>query len=84
MLISMLLTVAAQAAPVPPAAQPAPAPSSTRICRATQAPTGSHMRVGKKCRTAEQWAEEDRRKTLVPPSMQVLKAGDKVTESPAK
>ena len=66
--LSLLLAAAAQSA-VPPATPPAVKPA--RICRETERQTGSHIRTGRRCKTAEQWRLEDERRDRVPADMRV-------------
>jgi hypothetical protein len=54
------------------AADPAPqAPDSRRICRDSGRQLGSHIRASRRCRTAEQWRQEDEEKAQLPASLQV-------------
>ena len=65
----MLLAVAlGSAAPEAPAPTPAKPPL---ICRESESLTGSHIRTGRRCKTAEQWQIEDARRDRVPPSLRV-------------
>lgn len=65
----MLLAVAlASAGPQPAPAAPEKPPL---ICRESEAVTGSHVRSGRRCKTAEQWQTEDARRDRVPPSLRV-------------
>jgi hypothetical protein len=41
------------------------------VCRGEQHTTGSRIRSPRRCRTAEQWREEDEKKGRVPISMRV-------------
>jgi hypothetical protein len=66
----MLLAVAlGSAAPEAPAQPPAEKPPL--ICRESESLTGSHIRTGRRCKTAEQWQIEDARRDRVPPSLRV-------------
>jgi hypothetical protein len=41
------------------------------LCRASEQQTGSHVRTGRRCKTAEQWRIEDQRLDTIPPSMRI-------------
>jgi hypothetical protein len=62
------LTVATALAAADPAPQ---APESRRICRDSGRQLGSHVRAARRCRTAEQWRQEDEEKAQLPASLQV-------------
>ena len=68
MVIALLMAVAAQA---PQAAPPGPLPKPQRICRENERRTGSHIRSGRTCKTAEQWQMEDAARDRIPPTMQI-------------
>jgi hypothetical protein len=54
------------------AARPAaPAEKEHKICREAERNTGSHIRATRRCRTAEQWQQEDEAKSRIPPSLTV-------------
>lgn len=54
------------------AAQPTPEPAKERrICREATRSLGSHIRAPRRCRTAEQWRQEDEEKGRLPASLQV-------------
>lgn len=54
------------------AADPPPPPGKQRlICRGATRALGSHIRRARRCRTAEQWQEEDQAKGRLPISLQV-------------
>lgn len=54
------------------AAQPSAEPAKQRrICREATKSLGSHIRSPRRCRTAEQWQEEDEAKGRLPASLQV-------------
>jgi hypothetical protein len=46
-------------------------PDSRRICRDSGRQLGSHIRAARRCRTAEQWRQEDEEKARLPASLQV-------------
>jgi len=50
---------------------PARADESRRICRTTPRQLGSHIRPARRCRTAEQWRQEDEERAQMPASLQV-------------
>lgn len=60
----LLISVQAPAAVVPPPKQP-------KICREGAHQTGSHMRSMRRCLTAEQWREEDAKRSGLPVSAQI-------------
>ena len=65
----LMLLAAALASASP---EPAPAPAKPPlICREGENLTGSHIRTGRRCKTAEQWQIEDARRDRVPPSLRV-------------
>ena len=63
-----LLIAALAAAPAdkPPAAAPS---KPMLICRASERETGSRIRHGRKCKTAEEWAIEDAERDRKPASL---------------
>lgn len=65
------LAAVAPAAVAPAADPPADAPKQRLICRGSTASLGSHIRTPQRCRTAEQWREEDEARGRVPLSLQV-------------
>ena len=66
----LMLLAAALASATPEAPAPAPA-KPPLICREGENLTGSHIRTGRRCKTAEQWQIEDARRDRVPPSLRV-------------
>lgn len=64
--LAALLTSAAVAA-----GPPASAEKQQRICRGGERQLGSHTRTRQRCRTAEQWRQEDEAKANMPVSLQV-------------
>jgi hypothetical protein len=42
-----------------------------RICRDSGRQLGSHIRTARRCRTAEQWRQEDEQKAQLPATMRV-------------
>jgi hypothetical protein len=50
---------------------PAQAEKQRRICRGAERSLGSHVRTPRRCRTAEQWQQEDEAKGNLPVSLQV-------------
>jgi hypothetical protein len=62
------LAITSAAASEPPAQQPAP--RSERICRGGgERQLGSHTRTQRRCRTAEQWRQEDEERARAPVSL---------------
>jgi hypothetical protein len=70
MLASLALLTLAAAEPNQPMQPPPPKPQL--ICRESETELGSHIRTGRRCKTAEEWREEDSRKGLIPPSLTVV------------
>jgi hypothetical protein len=51
------------------------------VCRESERQLGSHIRAGRRCRTAEQWRVEDARNDPLPPSARITKGqGDALTK----
>ncbi len=71
MVMPLALLVAALAAA--PADEPAAAapPKPMLICRASERETGSRIRHGRKCKTAEEWAIEDAERDRKPANLRV-------------
>jgi hypothetical protein len=65
MMIGASPAAAEQAWPQEAPAKPA------KICRENERQTGSHIRTGRICKTAEQWQAEDEARGRVPPSLTV-------------
>ena len=60
-------------------ASPALPPKPKLICREPQQELGSHIRTSRRCKTAEQWQEEDRQRGEVPATLKVVPGqGDEV------
>ena len=64
--LAAILTSAAVAADPPASAE-----KQQRICRGGERQLGSHTRTRQRCRTAEQWRQEDEAKGTLPLSLQV-------------
>jgi hypothetical protein len=79
MLLAILI-LAAQSADA--AAPPAPPPKPMLICRASERETGSRIRHGRKCKTAEEWAAEDAERARRPASLQVTEGQSVPTGAP--
>jgi len=77
MLLAVLI-LAAQSAD----AAAAPAPKPMLICRASERETGSRIRHGRKCKTAEQWAAEDAERARRPASLQITEGQSVPTGAP--
>ena len=67
-LVVTLVFAAASADPAPVVTPPA---KPKLICRTDEQELGSHIRPGRRCKTAEEWAAEDAKKDQIPPSMRV-------------
>ena len=79
----LALPATAAQAPLPIGAPPAKPVKQERICReGGERATGSHIRTGKRCMTADQWEIEDRRGDVKPLSMQVNEGSDGVGKPP--
>ena len=76
----ILIALAAAAQTVP--ASPAPT-QPMRICRASEKQTGTHMRTGRRCKTAEEWAREDSERAQKPASLQVTEGQSVSTGAPS-
>ena len=56
-----------------PATQPATPPSKPKlVCRESETHLGTRMRTGRRCKTPEQWQEEDAERNRVPVSLRVV------------
>ena len=51
--------------------QPVSPEKETKICRRSEARTGSRIRTGRRCRTAEEWRKEDEERSRIPPTLTV-------------
>ena len=55
-------------------------PPRQKICRASVQETGSHIRTGRRCKTAEEWRRLDERQGQVSPSARITAGqGDAMT-----
>jgi hypothetical protein len=57
------------------AVEPTPAPSIPKpplVCREDDQMVGSHIHSGRRCKTAEEWREEDTRRSQVPTTLRVM------------
>jgi hypothetical protein len=70
-LIALAVAMSAVAAADPPADPAAPAQKQRLVCRGAERQLGSHVRSTRRCRTADQWQEEDTARAREPVSMQV-------------
>lgn len=71
--LSIVALLSAQVAATAPApVRPIPAKPAL-VCRDNVAVTGSHMRNARRCKTADQWADEDARNSRVSPSAQIVR-----------
>jgi hypothetical protein len=76
MTTALLLLALQVAQPAQTAAQ-----KPTLICRESSEETGSHIRSGRRCKTAEQWQREDADRTKTPTTMRVTEGqGDALTK----
>jgi len=72
----LIVTAALASAETPPKAGESP-----RICRGGERQFGSHIRATRRCRTAEQWRQEDEEKAQLPASLQVTQGQSDGTPS---
>lgn len=77
-LIALSVTLAAAAAL---AADP-PAPNQRLICRGGERRLGTHTRTPQRCRTVEQWRQEDEEKGRIPVTLQVTQGQNDGRVSP--
>src|SRR4029453_1623834 len=63
----------------PDASPQTPTEKPKLICRETQQQTGSHIRTGRRCKTAEQWLKYDADLDGIPPTMRMSAMGRKQT-----
>jgi hypothetical protein len=59
-----------------------PPPKPPLICRKAEQEVGSHIRSGKKCKTAEEWQREDAARENQPASMRVTEGQSTPTGMP--
>jgi hypothetical protein len=80
MLASLVLVMAIGASDpssIPPPAKP------KLICREDQRVLGTHMHTGRRCKTAEQWQQDDARRDQIPPTLRVTEGqGDGLPRRP--
>lgn len=60
----------------------APPPNPPLICRKAEKEVGSHIRTGKRCRTAEEWEREDAERERKPADMRVTEGQSTPTGLP--
>jgi hypothetical protein len=70
MYLSLLLMMLAAQDAVPAAQAPA-TQKPQLVCRESEHQTGSHIRVGRQCKTAEEWRQEDEARQVMPPSARI-------------
>ncbi len=68
-MLTLLFPVALGAAAVPPAE---PTAKAVKICRESTKQTGSHIRTGRRCKTAEEWARIDGAEGQVIPTLRTI------------
>ena len=80
MLASLVLMMAAAAGQDLPTVPTLPAPKQKLICRGDEQQVGSHIHTGRRCKTAEEWQIEDKRRETTSPSMRITEGqGDALT-----
>ncbi len=57
------------AAPAPVAVPGAPPDKPRLVCRESEQETGSHIHTSRRCKTAEEWLVEDKKRAAVPPNI---------------
>ena len=81
-LVALATTLSAAGALAPD--PPAPAEKERLICRGGGARSlGSHIRTARRCRTVEQWQEEEEAKARIPISLQVTQGQNDGRQGPA-
>jgi len=80
-LVALTLTLTAAAFAADP---PVPAEKQSQICRGGERRLGTHTRTPRRCRTAEQWQQEDEERGRIPVSLQVTQGQNdgRVTPTP--
>jgi len=64
--LALLLTMGAAEAHAPPATE-----KPKLVCRESEQQLGSHIRAGRRCKTAEEWQQEDLKRGQIPPSLTI-------------
>jgi hypothetical protein len=76
----MLASLAVLLLVADPALAPATVQKPKLICRESEQELGSHIRTGRRCKTAEEWRQEDLRRDQISPTMRVTAGqGDALT-----
>lgn len=79
--LTLVLVIAAQASAA--VAQSPPVDKAKLICRESEHETGSHIRVGRRCKTEAEWQREDEAKANKPASARLTEGqGDAMSGSP--
>lgn len=80
-LVALTVTLAAAAFAADP---PARSGDQRLICRGGERRLGTHTRTPQRCRSAEQWRQEDEEKGRIPVTLQVTQGqnGGRVTPTP--
>ena len=81
MIATVLMLLATQAAQATPT-QPAPKPKL--ICREDEQMVGSHIHTGRRCKTAEEWLQEDTREGQVPTTLRVMPTDGSAQQQPQR
>ena len=82
MLATMLLLLAVDAGQAP-AVQPH-SQKAKLICREDEQMVGSHIHTGRRCKTAEEWFQEDRRRDQIPTTLRVVPTDGDGTPHPQR
>jgi ribosomal protein L40E len=59
-----------------------PAEKETKICRKSETRTGTRIKTGRKCKSAEEWQKEDEERSRVPLSLTVTEGQPDGTSRP--
>ena len=74
--MALILLAIALAAAGPDSQSGAAPEKAKRICRESENQTGSHIRTGRRCRTAEEWARDDAARDRKPADLRVTEGQD--------
>lgn len=63
---------------------PAPSEKKAKICRKAETRTGTRVKTGSKCKTAEEWQKEDEERARIPVSLSVTEGQSDVPARPPR